>query len=227
MKSLLKMILTAMLALLIRLAPPCAKIVLSLFLTCCLTNGQDAKQVERWQSAAVAKHRVSEVQRICDRIANSMHRYKAVGETTAVPWFVIAGLHNMESSGSFKHHLHEGSPLTGRTRDVPKGRPREGSPPFTWEFSATDALRYDSMGRKNWSKLGPSLTACEDYNGSGYRRFHPETPTPYLWAATSVERPGKYVADGRWSPTARSSQIGIAAIWKELERRKLVSIPPP
>jgi hypothetical protein len=227
MKKIILTALVTVLTLTLRLSSLYAKIALILLAMISLTNGQDAKQVERWQSATVAKHRAREVQLICDRITASITRYKAVSSRTAVPWFVIAGLHNMESSGSFKHHLHEGSPLTGRTRDVPKGRPTTGNPPFTWEFSAEDALRYDSMGEKNWRKLGPTLTACEDYNGSGYRKYHPETPTPYLWAATSVERPGKYVSDGRWSPTARSSQVGIAALWKELLRRNLIEVPSP
>lgn len=120
----------------------------------------------------------------------------------------------MESGGDFTCHLHEGSSLKWRTKYVPKGRPLPpAQPPFTWEFSATDAMRYDRMGEKNWNYVGAALTACELYNGAGYMKYHPETPSPYLWAATSIEKPGKYVADGKWSPTARSAQIGVAAIW--------------
>ena len=98
-----------------------------------------------------------------------------------------------------------------------------GKPPFTWEFSATDALTFDNLQSVRWPSLDAALYACERYNGTGYLRNHPETPTPYLWAGTSVARPGKYVADGKWSSTARSSQIGIAAIWKILESRKLIT----
>ena len=128
----------------------------------------------------------------------------------------------MESSGSFSSHLHEGSPLSRRTRYVPKGRPRTGNPPFTWEESALDALAYDHLAEVDWSSLASALYACERFNGIGYLKYHPETPTPYLWAGTTVELPGKYTSDGKWSSSARSRQVGIAAIWKELESRNLI-----
>lgn len=187
----------------------------------------DALNAKRYQSVTIQAHRYREVQAICDRIQRDWNRYGYVMSRTGVPAWVIAGLHNMEASGSFNKHLHEGSPLRNRTRWVPKGRPKTGTPPFTWEYSAEDALNYDRMSEKNWGRLGPALSACEGYNGWGYKKYHPGTPTPYLYAGTSVERPGKYVADGKWSSTARSSQIGIAAIWKELERRGAFSTPRP
>ena len=178
---------------------------------------QPAINASRWNDATIPKHRLHEVQVIVQRIQRNQARYEAVSRSTGVPARVIAALHNMESGGSFQCHLHEGSSLKFRTRDVPKGRPLPpANPPFTWEFSATDAMVYDHMAAKNWREIGPALTACEGYNGFGMAKYHPQTPTPYLWAGTSVERPGKYVADGKYSPTARSSQIGVAAIWKVL-----------
>lgn len=187
----------------------------------------DALQVKRWQSASIPQHKRHAVAVVAKRIIQHRERYEAVAKRTGVPWFTIAGLHNMEASGSFAKHLHEGSPLSSRTRWVPKGRPKTGAPPFTWEYSAEDAMNYDRMSQKNWARLGPALSACELYNGDGYRKYHPSTPTPYLWACTSVERPGKYVADGKWSSTARSAQIGIAAVWKQLEEWGVAKIPPP
>lgn len=186
----------------------------------------DALQEMRWQAAVIAPHRARSVQVIVDRIEKHAARYQAVGKPSKVPYYVIAALHNMEAGGNFSLHLHEGSSLRYRTRYVPKGRPRIGTPPFTWEYSAVDALAYDSMGSKKWTDLGASLSACEGYNGWGYRRYHPAVPTPYLWAGTSVERPGKYTGDGVWSSTARSQQLGVASIWKEMERRGLIELPP-
>ena len=179
--------------------------------------GHDAVNASRWKSATIPKHRLHEVQVIAKRIEANKARYEAVSKQCGVPWHVIASLHNMEASGNFTKHLHEGSSLKWRTKYVPKGRPLTGTPPFTWEYSANDAMRYDKMHLKNWNSIGPALSACEGYNGWGYAKYHPYTPTPYLYAATSVERPGKYVADGKWSPTARSAQIGVAAIWKVLQ----------
>jgi lysozyme family protein len=179
-------------------------------------------QEPRWEAAQpTARHR-AQVSRIADRILAHRARYESVDSHTNVPWYVIAALHNMESSGSFRHHLHEGSPLSGRTRYIPKGRPTTGTPPFTWEASATDALRYDRMGSVRWSHLTHTLYAAERYNGTGYLRYHPEVPSPYLWSGTTLYTRGKYIADGKWSSTAVSSQIGCAAIWKELQHRKIL-----
>ncbi len=184
--------------------------------------GADTVQEARWKAATLTPLAAFEAGRIADRVIANRARYAAVDAASGVPWYAIAGLHNMESGGSFRHHLHEGSPLSGRTRYVPKGRPTAGKPPFTWEVSATDALEFDHMGRVEWSALDATLYACERYNGTGYLSNHPAVPTPYLWAGTSIERPGKYVSDGKWSSTARSSQVGIAVIWKTLEARRIL-----
>jgi lysozyme family protein len=179
-------------------------------------------RVQRWLKAYVPARHKPAVDKVVRRILLNQKRYKAVDAKTGVPWYVIAGLHNMESSGSFRHHLHEGSPLSRRTRWVPKGRPKTGSPPFTWEYSAYDALRYDNMGSKRWAYLFDTLWAVECYNGTGYWRYHRSTPTQYLYAKTSIERAGKYVSDGKWSSTARSKQIGVAAIWKRMQDKKVL-----
>lgn len=201
------------------------RILLALALIVC-AHGQTL-QLDRWKAATVDPLHAFEAKQIANRILANRARYDAVEQASMVPWHVIAALHNMESGGSFRHHLHEGSPLAGRTRYVPKGRPVKGSPPFKWEVSAADALAYDNMASVYWRSLDCTLYACERYNGTGYLRNHPETPTPYLWAGTSIERPGKYVADGKWSSTARSSQIGIAALWKVLEARGVLNLPKP
>ena len=199
--------------------------VLAAFLSLAIPALAGGFQTTRYHSAKVMPHRLAEARRIVARIDANRDRYWNVQGCTMVPWFVIAGLHNMESSGSFRHHLHEGSPLSGRTRWVPKGRPKTGKPPFKWEVSAVDALKYDGLHAVNWQSLEAMLYAMERYNGTGYLRYHRSTPTPYLYAGTSIERPGKYVADGRWSSTARSSQLGIAAIFKIMEDQRMISLP--
>lgn len=182
-------------------------------------------QEARWRTAAVRASHQPRADVIASRIIAYRHRYETVADRTGVPWWVIGGLHNMEADGSFTKHLHEGSPLSGRTRWVPKGRPVAGKPPFPWEISAVDALKYDRLDQVNWRSIDATLYACERYNGTGYLRFHPSVPTPYLWAGTNLYTRGKYVADGKWSPTAISAQTGIAAIWKRLESRKAITLP--
>ena len=149
-------------------------------------------------------------------------RYQAVDRKTGVPWYVIGVLHNMESGGSFYHHLHCGGTLNARTRWVPKGRPKTGKPPFTWEYSAVDALTYDNMGAVRWAYLFDTLWAIERYNGIGYWKYHRSVPTQYIYSKTSIEKPGKYVADGRWSSTARSKQIGCGAVFKRMEDKGIL-----
>lgn len=184
-----------------------------------------AIQITRWENATISQERLSEIRSITERVLHHRARYENVAAESRVPWFIIACLHNMESGGNFNCHLHEGSSLSARTKYVPRGRPRAGNPPFTWEQSALDALAYDNLAAVNWSSLGHLLYACERYNGLGYLKYHPPTPSPYLWAATSEERSGKYTSDGNWSATARSKQVGIVAILKSLESSGQIEMP--
>lgn len=182
-------------------------------------------QEKRWKQATVADRNIRAIDGVIDRIMANKHRYADVEKGSGVPYYIIACLHNMEASGSFRLHLHEGSPLTGRTRWVPKGRPKTGNPPFQWEFSAKDALNYDKMGAVRWGSLDSMLYAVERYNGTGYLRYHPTVPTPYIWSYTSIYTRGKYVADGKWSSTAVSGQIGVGAILKRMEARGIIKMP--
>lgn len=196
-------------------------------LTLALTGGgcfAQTLQEDRWDRAKIAPASLYAVRRIADRIELNRHRYEAVAGPSNVPWYITACIHNMESGGSFHHHLHEGSSLRTRTRYVPKGRPVAGTPPFRWEFSAVDALEYDKMGEVKWNFLDASLYALERFNGTGYLRYHPDVPSPYMHAGNTLEVPGKYIADGKWSTTARSKQIGCVTVLKMLEARSLIDM---
>lgn len=133
-----------------------------------------------------------------------------------MPWRVVAVIHNMEGSLNFQTHLHNGDPLSGYTYHVPKGRLMEGHPVFTWEASAVDAMLLDALDREDWSTIGDTLLNIELFNGSGYLRFHPDVPSPYLFSWTNLYTRGKYVEDGHWSSTAISQQCGAAALLKNL-----------
>jgi lysozyme family protein len=133
-----------------------------------------------------------------------------------VPWFFIAVTHALESSFNFRAHLHNGDfPLSSRTRQVPAGRPLKWLPPSDWESSAVDALRLMGFaGQGDWS-LERTLYRLEAYNGFGYRRIG--VPTPYLWSFSQHYDRGKFVADGKFSRTARSQQCGAAVMLKLLD----------
>lgn len=170
---------------------------------------------ERWQ----------EVNAAAGRMMASQARYQAVSAQTGVPWHVIAVLHQLEASLNFSRHLHNGDPLTARTVQVPAGRPRSGSPPFTWEESAVDALTVDGYTRwSDWSVPGILFT-WERYNGWGYRTHHPSVKSPYLWSYTNHYTAGKYVKDGVWSATAVSRQVGAAALMRRLAEIREMDAP--
>lgn len=142
-------------------------------------------------------------------IANKQ-RYAAVGDPLGIPWWFIAGVHLLESTYSFTTHLHNGDSLKAKTHRVPAGRPKTGTPPFTWEFSATDALVREKLHNlKDWS-LPRALYRWEVYNGTGYRKRG--IPTPYLWSYSTIYDKGKYVGDGVFDPNKVSQQCGAAVL---------------
>ena len=130
---------------------------------------------ELFASCQVKPERQDQVERVVERVSLQRGRYQNVAQRSGVPWAIIAVIHQMESGGRFDRHLHNGDPLSQRTTHVPAGRPRSGQPPFTWEASAEDALRFDRLHlRQDWS-CGAALYAIERYNGWGYRLHHPRS----------------------------------------------------
>lgn len=163
-----------------------------------------------------AEVQIEQVQPVIDKILRSKNRYEKVALSTDVPWQAVAAIHSLEASLNFTRHLHNGDPLEHRTVHVPANRPISGTPPFTWEESAIDALRMKAPGFGNKWTIPQTLFFLEGYNGWGYRRHHPNVLTPYLWSMTNHYVKGKYVADGKFSETAVSKQIGAVPIIKTL-----------
>ncbi|MCC6356922.1 MAG: peptidoglycan-binding protein [Verrucomicrobiae bacterium] len=179
-----------------------------------LTEALRSEYAKLFSAAAIRDAWKDRVSMALDRALRGRARYRSVGAPMRVPWLWIAAIHSLESDADFTTHLHNGDPLTRRTRQVPAGRPPAGKPPFTWEASATDALTLKSLDVwEDWSICG-MLFQAERYNGWGYRRFHPGILSPYLWSGTFHYTRGKYIADGQWSPSAVSQQVGAAAILK-------------
>lgn len=159
---------------------------------------------------------------VSTRLLRDAPRYKQVSELTGVPWEVIAVIHYRESNANFKTHLHNGDPLTKRTVNVPKGRPK-GTPPFTWEESAVDAIKYDGLDKvEDWS-LERMCYELEKFNGFGYRRKSINKPSPYLWAGTSHYSVGKFASDGKYDSTLVDQQLGVVVLLKRLLANKEIS----
>lgn len=176
---------------------------------------------------AIRGPRGKDVDAIVARIQAGRPRYEKVGKQLGIPWYVIGVIHNMEASLNFNGHLHNGDPLSARTKNWPPGRPKQGNPPFTWEASALDALRLTGMDKwKDWS-IGGILYKLEGYNGFGYRQHHPQVLSPYLWSFSNHYTSGKYVADGRWSDTAVSAQCGAAVLLRRLAEKSLIELGKP
>lgn len=189
-----------------------------------------AEYARLFQTCVIRGSRLSEVDTTVDRLVAHRRRYEDVSASSGVPWPVVAVLHNMESSLKFTGHLHNGDPLTARTIQVPKGRPRTGEPPFTWEVSAADALAFDHLDRDtDWTVAG-TMFVLEAFNGFGYRRLHPEVLSPYLWAASEHYTRGKFIADGEFSAAVVSKQTGAAVLLRRLAERAIIAFddqPPP
>jgi lysozyme family protein len=168
-----------------------------------------------WNRAKVRPENAAAVRAVAQKIIANKAKYQAVEAKTGVPWFMIGPIHNRESSLRFNAHLHCGTPLTARTTLVPKGRPKKGSPPFTWEESAVDALSEPPHALSkvgNWS-LERILYETEKYNGWGYLG---KGNSPYLWAATTEYHGGKYVRDHVYDPNAWDKQLGCVALLKAM-----------
>jgi lysozyme family protein len=172
-----------------------------------------------FDTCRIKENLYADVDACINKMVAAKSRYDIVAARTGIPWYFIGIVHNMECSGSFTSHLHNGDPLTARTVQVPKGLPKKGDPPFTWEDSAEDSLRYKALDKwTDWSIPG-MLYQLERYNGFGYRPK--QINTPYLWSGSNQYTKGKYTADGKFNSDAVSKQIGAAVLLRRLSERGL------
>jgi len=159
--------------------------------------------------------RTAAVSARCKTILKERDRYESLGSRLGIPWTFIGIVHSLESGCNFERHLHNGDPLGARTVQVPKGRPKDLAPPFTWEQSAEDALRMKHLADlSDWS-IASTLFRWESYNGMGYRTRG--LPSPYLWSFSDLYTKGKFVADHKFDSEAVSQQPGAAVLLRTLQ----------
>jgi lysozyme family protein len=165
----------------------------------------------QWNRMAVKIDRIPDIRRAAARLVSAKDRYLKAERISGVPWYLIAALHWRESAANFKTQLAQGDPLNRRSVHEPRGR----GPFKSWEEGAYDALvRLKKLNRvKDW-RLEKMLYYAEQYNGWGYH--YRRMPSPYLWGGTTIQRRGKYVADGRFSPTTWDVQPGVAALISQM-----------
>lgn len=148
-------------------------------------------------------------------IMRNRTRYEDVARGLDMPWQLIGCLHWREADGSFAGVLHNGEKILGtgrKTRLEPKGR----GPFDTWEEAAIDAIRIKVATRPpEWSLEGVAWFA-ENFNGLGYRRYHPGVNSPYLWSGTTVYGGGKYTSDGHFDYKHVDQQLGVMPLYQML-----------
>lgn len=182
---------------------------------------------ERWAKAKLTREPEFEI--VSRRLVAAKARYQAVESKTNVPWFVIAVIHQRESSQNWTRSLAQGDPWNKVSTHVPKGR----GPFDSWEDAAIDALVICPPFAAKWQDWSPggTMTLLEQYNGLGY--FNKGIPSPYIWSGTDQYVKGKYVADGVFDPNAVDKQLGCAGLilaMKELDNSIKFAgeaIPPP
>ena len=178
-----------------------------------------AEYEQLFATMEIKTSRVEAADAIVTKIADHKGVYEAIMLQTGVPWQMVGIFHSMEAGLNFGGHLHNGDPLNARTVQKPKGRPKSGTPPFTFAESAIDALQYDGLaGLPGW-QLAETLYRFEKYNGTGYRKRG--INSPYLWSFSNHYSKGKFVKDGKFDPNAVSKQCGAVVLLKRMIDREI------
>jgi lysozyme family protein len=170
----------------------------------------------QWDAMRINPARLNEFVRLAQFAIEHKARYAAIQEMTArdglgregegVPWWMIAALHRRESDADFTTYLGNGEPLNRKTKLVPKGR----GPFASFEAGALDAFKVDGLSAVLDWRLEKVLYFWELFNGPGYHVRG--LPSPYLWGGTNIQKPGKFVADGKWNGRAVDKQPGCAPL---------------
>lgn len=172
-----------------------------------------------WTTMEIRPERLPAVKWVAKRITSNREKYEAVG---LIPWELIGVIHEMECSGSFALHLHNGDPLRRHGMPAKTFRVPSNRGPFpNWQASAADAigmkikpLAPETLATIRQCYIPSWLWFLERWNGWGYRGKG--INTPYLWSFTNHYERGKYIADGKYDPEFVSGQCGAAAVLKVL-----------
>lgn len=168
-----------------------------------------------WGSMVVQPNWLNAANAAARKIMAHEDEYMAVQQRTGVPWYFIGLLHMRESGNDFRGVLHNGEHIIGtgrKTKLVPRGR----GPFNTWEEAAIDALTmppHELHKVKQWSPARMAYEA-ERYNGLGY--VFRGINSPYVWSGSNHYTHGKFVADGRFDPTATDQQLGVMPVLARL-----------
>lgn len=153
-----------------------------------------------------------------NRLLRDKAVYQRISDATGVPVAALMALAEREMSGNLHCYLGNGQRLTMRTTIVPKGRGPFPDSADGFYQGALDALHLDGLDRIASTEEGWSMPRfayeSELWNGFGYRAHG--IPSPYVFGATRVQKPGKYVRDGVYDSSVMDPQLGTLAIVEEL-----------
>lgn len=170
----------------------------------------------QWDAMEIKPARAAALARFCRNALVGKIRYQQVEQDTGVPWWMVAIIAERESSQNWERSIAQGDRWDSRSVNEPRGR----GPFKSWRAAAYDALatlkNLDHI--KDW-RLEKVLYQLERYNGWGYHQFHNRMPSPYIWGGTTIQKPGKYIADHVWSSTEVDTQLGCAAMLRALMAR--------
>lgn len=181
-----------------------------------------AEYAELWHNMDIHPAKLASIEAVANKIISFKDKYEVISQLTTVPWYMIGLLHLRESGNDFNTHLHNGDPLSARTVHVPAGYPKTGNPPFTFEYSAVDALKKEGLDRVTDWGIERIAYYFEKFNGFGYRGKG--VNSPYLWAGTDNYTKGKYIRDRVYSATVVDTQLGVMPILKVILDKTAVQV---
>ena len=184
-------------------------------------QSMESNYVELNAHASIVPSRERELSIACEGLIRNKAIYVRLGLESDVPPAALMALSSREMNGDIHCYLGNGQRLTMRTTIVPKNR---GPFPDTHDgfvAGGMDALRLDGWTEitKQYGKWTLPLFAyfTEEWNGWGYR--YRRIPSPYVYGATTVQRPGKFVRDGVFDSSVMDPQLGTLAIVEELVKQ--------
>lgn len=173
-------------------------------------NALSQRNADRWAKAKITRDAAAVAKRLAAPDARGC--YQLIARQTAVPWFVIAVIHEREASQNWAASIAQGDRWDRVSTHVPKGR----GPFRSFEAAAVDALTNCPPYAARWSdwSAGGAVSLLEQYNGLGYAARG--LPSPYVWSGTDQYQKGKFVADGVFDPGVVDKQLGCACILKAM-----------
>lgn len=188
----------------------------------------DAEHQRLWDTMKIIRD-ATQLDAMAKKVIKYKSVYQAVERDTGVPWQLVAVIHIREAGlsdvGVFAKGIHNGQSWKIKATIIPKIGPFS-----SWHACALAALKRTGLSDIGAGKWTPAkmVSACEPYNGYGYR--NKGLRSPYLWASTNHQQRGKYVRDGVFDASVMDTQMGCAAMLRFLgvgvKPTSVPTIPP-